>query len=118
LLAAAGGASNFPALGTTLLPGYFVRVRVPYEQQGQALLLPDTALGSDQSGRYVLVVNGDNTVEQRTVRAGPLDSGLRVIESGLKPDDRVVIAGLLRVIPGQKADPQLQKIEPSTAANK
>ncbi len=101
-----------------LLPGYFVRVRVPYEQQGEALLLPDTALGSDQSGRYVLVVNGDNTVEQRKVRAGPLDSGLRVIESGLKPDDRVVIAGLLRVIPGQKADPQLQKIETSTAASK
>ena len=101
-----------------LLPGYFVRVRVPYDQQGNALLVPDTALGSDQGGRYVLVVNGDNLVEQREVQAGPLEGGLRVIESGLKSDDRVVVAGLLRVIPGQKADPQLQKIEPSTASAK
>jgi RND family efflux transporter MFP subunit len=103
----------------TLLPGYFVRVRVPYDQQPDALLVPDTALGSDQSGRYLLVVTADNVVEQRQVQAGPLDSGLlRVIESGLKADDRVVVAGLLRVIPGQKVDPQLQKIEPSTASSK
>ena len=95
----------------TMLPGYFVRVRVPYDQQGDALLVPDTALGSGQSGRYVLVVTGENTVEQRIVETGPLDGGLRVVESGLKPDDRVVIAGLLRAIPGQKVDPQLQKIE-------
>jgi RND family efflux transporter MFP subunit len=99
-----------------LLPGYFVRVRVPIDQQGDALLVPDTALGSDQSGRYLLVVTGDNVVEQRKVQAGALDSGLRVIESGLKGDDRVVVAGLLRVIPGQKVDPQLQNIEPSSAS--
>jgi RND family efflux transporter MFP subunit len=98
-----------------LLPGYYVRVRVPYDQQENALLVPDVALGSDQSGRYVLVVNGDNIVEQRKVRTGPVESDLRVIESGLKADDRVVIAGLLRAIPGQKVDPQLKKIEPSPA---
>ena len=68
-------------------------------------------LGSDQSGRYVLVVNGENVVEQRKVQIGPLEGDLRVIESGLKPDDRVVTAGLLRAIPGQKVDPQLKKIE-------
>jgi RND family efflux transporter MFP subunit len=95
----------------TMLPGLFVRVRVPYDQQGDALLVPDSALGADQSGRYVLVVTSDNTVAQRTVQAGPLDGGLRVIEDGLKADDRVVIAGLLRAIPGQKVDPQLQPIE-------
>jgi RND family efflux transporter MFP subunit len=101
-----------------LLPGYFVRVRVPVDQQKDALLVPDTALGSDQGGRYVLVVNGDNTVEQRKVQTGPLDGGLRVIESGLKADDRVVIAGLLRVIPGQKVDPQMQKVEAPPASAK
>src|SRR5258708_955779 len=101
-----------------LLPGYFVRVRVPIDRQDDALLVPDTALGSDQSGRYLLVVNADNVVEQRKVLVGPLDGGLRVIESGLKPDDRWVVEGLLRVIPGQKVDPQLQKIEPSTASIK
>jgi len=99
-----------PNPNRVLLPGYFVRVRVPIEKQADALLVPDTALGSDQSGRYVLIVNGENVVEQRKVTIGQLDDGLRVIEGGIKPDDRVVIAGLLRVIPSQKVDPQLQKI--------
>src|ERR1700738_4295419 len=101
-----------------LLPGYYVRVRVPYGQQQAALLVPDVALGSDQSGRYVIVVNGDNVVEQRKVRTGQVEGDLRVIESGLKGDDRVVVAGLLRAIPGQKVDPQLQKIEASSASTK
>ncbi|MEY9179164.1 RND family efflux transporter MFP subunit [Bradyrhizobium sp. USDA 326] len=101
-----------------LLPGYFVRVRVPFDQEKNALLVPDTALGSDQGGRYLLVVNGDNIVEQRKVQIGPVDNGLRVIESGLKPEDRVVIAGLLRVIPGQKIDPQVTKIEQPQASAK
>ncbi|MGY8634057.1 efflux RND transporter periplasmic adaptor subunit [Bradyrhizobium sp. 14AA] len=101
-----------------LLPGYFVRVRVPFDQEKSALLVPDTALGSDQGGRYLLVVNSDNTVEQRKVQIGPTDNGLRVIESGLKPDDRVVTAGLLRVIPGQKIDPQVTKIEQPQASAK
>lgn len=101
-----------------LLPGYFVRVRVPLDQQKDALLIPDVALGSDQAGRYVLVVNNDNVVEQRKVQTGPLEGDLRVIESGLKPDDRVVIAGLLRAIPGQKVDPQLQKIGQPRAPEK
>jgi len=99
----------------TLLPGFYVRVRVPIDQQNDALLVPDSALGSDQAGRYVLVVNADNVVEQRKVTTGPLDADLRVIDSGLKPDDRVIVAGLLRAIPGQKVDPQLRKTETPTA---
>ena len=74
--------------------------------------MPDAALGSDQGGRYLLVVNKDNVVEQRKVTIGPKVGDLRVIESGLKPDDRVVVAGILRAIPGQKVDPQLQTIAP------
>ncbi len=105
-----------PNADRVLLPGFFVRVRVPFDEQQSALLVPDVALGSDQAGRYVLVVNGDNVVEQRKVRTGPLQGDLRVIETGLKPDDRVVTAGLLRAIPGQKVDPQLQKIEAQPAA--
>jgi RND family efflux transporter MFP subunit len=99
-----------------LLPGFFVRVRVPFDEQKDALLVPDVALGSDQAGRYVLVVNGENIVEQRKIRTGPLQGDLRVIETGLKPDDRVVTSGLLRAIPGQKVDPQLQKIEAPPAS--
>jgi hypothetical protein len=68
--------------------------------------VPDVALGSDQGGRYVLVVNKDNVVEQRKVSIGPLVDGLRVIDTGLAADDRVVVAGVLRAIPGQKIDPQ------------
>jgi len=101
-----------------LLPGFYVRVRVPFDEQKDALLVPDIALGSDQAGRYVLVVNGDNVVEQRKVQTGPLEGDLRVIESGLKADDRVVTAGLLRAIPGQKVDPQLTKSEASPAPAK
>jgi len=107
-----------PNAERVLLPGFFVRVRVPVETQQNALLVPTTALGSDQSGRYLLVVNKDNVVEQRQVTTGPVDNGLRVIDSGLKPDDRIVIAGLLRSIPGQKVDPQLQKLEQPQASAK
>jgi RND family efflux transporter MFP subunit len=102
----------------TLLPGMFVRIRVPYNEQKDALLVPDAALGSDQAGRYVLVVNGENVVEQRKVQTGPVEGELRVIESGVKGDDKVVVAGLLRAIPGQKVDPQLQKIETPPASGK
>jgi RND family efflux transporter MFP subunit len=101
-----------------LLPGYFVRIRVPVDKQPNAVLVPDTALGSDQGGRYVLVVTNENVVEQRKVATGPLEGDLRVIESGLKPEDRVVTAGLLRAVPGQKVDPQLQKIESPSASAK
>jgi RND family efflux transporter MFP subunit len=89
-----------------LLPGYFVRVRIPVEEQPSALLVPDVALGSDQGGRYVLVVDKDDTVEQRKVAIGPQVGELRVVDSGLSAADRVVVAGVLRAIPGQKVDPQ------------
>jgi RND family efflux transporter MFP subunit len=88
-----------------MLPGFFVRVRVPMLEV-DALLVPSVALGADQAGRYVLVVNGENVVEQRKVEVGPTVGEMAVIESGLKPDDRVITAGLLRAIPGQKVDPQ------------
>ena len=102
------------------VPGYFVRVRVGAEDMA-SLLVPDAALGSDQGGRYVLVVDKDNVVEQRKVTIGPKVGDLRAIDSGLKPDDRVVVAGILRAVPGQKVDPQLQAIAatptPGTGAN-
>jgi RND family efflux transporter MFP subunit len=88
-----------------LLPGYFVRVRVP-RRPIPGLLVPEVAIGSDQAGRYVLTVNADNIVEQRRVQLGQSFGELRLIESGLKPDERVVVAGILDAIPGQKVDPQ------------
>jgi RND family efflux transporter MFP subunit len=97
---------NFPNPKQVLLPGYFVRVRIPRPKEELALLVPDTALGSDQSGRYVLVVGSDDVVEQRKVEIGPLVGNLRVIDKGITENDRVVVSGLLRAIPGQKVDPQ------------
>jgi len=90
-----------------LLPGYFVRVRIPLSDN-VATLVPDVSIGSDQSGAYVLVVNKDNVVEQRKVMPGQTVGTMRVIASGLNADDRVIVAGLLKAIPGQKVDPQQQ----------
>ncbi len=92
-----------------LLPGFFVRIRIPGRPRPE-LLVPDIAIGSDQSGRYVLVVNKDNIVEQRKVEPGQLVGDLRVIEQGLTKDDRVVVGGIMQAIPGQKVD-----AEPSSA---
>jgi RND family efflux transporter MFP subunit len=90
-----------------LLPGYFVRVRIQQTRSAvQALLVPDAALGSSQAGQYLLTVNKDDEVEQRSVRTGTLDGTLRVIESGLQPDDRVIVSGLARAVPGQKVAPK------------
>jgi len=97
----------------TLLPGYFVRVRVPLRPE-QALLVPEVAVGSDQASRYVLTVNADGIVEQRRVQLGQTVGEMRVVESGLKPDERVVVSGILDAVPGQQVDPQLQT--PKSAA--
>jgi RND family efflux transporter MFP subunit len=99
--------AELPNEARLMLPGFFVRVRVPLEET-PALLVPSVALGTDQAGRYLLVVNAENTVEQRKVEVGPSVGEMAVIESGLKPEDRVITAGLLRAIPGQKVDPQTQ----------
>src|SRR5262245_7938193 len=75
---------------------------------------PRVAVGADQAGRYVLVVNADGIVEQRRVQLGQTTADMRVIASGLKPDERVIVAGILDAVPGQKVDPQLQA--PKSAA--
>ena len=98
------GRAVFANTDRTLLPGYFVRVRIASRQQQPALLVPNVVLGSDQGGAYVLVVNHDNVVEQRKVEAGQVVGELRVIESGLGKDDRVIVGGIMRAIPGQKVD--------------
>ncbi len=100
----------FPNTDRALLPGYFVRVRIPRSQQPGSLLVPDRIVGSDQSGRYVLVVNKDDTVEQRKVVLGQQVGDLRVIKTGLTPDDRVVISGLMAVVAGEKIEPVLETI--------
>jgi multidrug efflux system membrane fusion protein len=89
-----------------LLPGYYVNVRASSKLlAGPALLVPDVAMGADQEGRYVLIVNKENVVEQRHVTLGQEEGALRVIASGLKADDNVIVTGLERAIPGNKVAP-------------
>jgi RND family efflux transporter MFP subunit len=100
----------------TLLPGFFVKMRLPMGKVDQnALLVPDRALQEDQGGRYLLVVNKDDLVEQRYVKLGELVGALRVVTSGLKPDDRVVVGELWRASPGTKVTPQLTTLEATSA---
>ncbi|HEY2110485.1 MAG TPA: efflux RND transporter periplasmic adaptor subunit [Dongiaceae bacterium] len=101
-----------------LIPGLFARVRVPLiGQTGQALLVPDVAIGTSQLGRYLLLVDKDNSVEQRVVEVGQLFGNLREITKGLAADDRVVIGDTQRAIPGRKVAPQEAKIAPPPAAS-
>ena len=91
-------------------PGQFGRVRLVGSGQYEALLLPDTAIGSDQSRKIVYVVGGDNRVEMREVKLGRLIDGLRVVREGVKPDDKVVVSGLQRVRAGAPVTPTRKTI--------
>lgn len=88
-----------------IIPGTFVRVRIPIDQAEDALLVSERALGADQAGRYLLVVNSDDVVERRDVELGQRMGEMRVIASGLQPDDRVIVNGLQRARPGAKVAP-------------
>jgi len=83
-------------------PGLFARVRLLGSQRHPATLVQDQAIGTDQDRKFVLVLKSDNTVEYRPVVTGRVVDGLRTVESGLKPGERVVINGLMRVRPGMK----------------
>src|ERR1700743_335381 len=99
----------------SILPGQFGRVRLIGSAPYEALLLPDTAIATDQSRKIVFVVKDDNTVEARTVVLGPLDEGLRVIREGLKAEDRVIIDGIQRARVGAKGSPHEAKPADSKA---
>lgn len=94
----------FPNPDHLLLPGLFVRIRIP-ASHGRKILVPDDAVGTDQGGHYVLVVDANNVVQQRRVRTGSEDDSLRIIEDGLTPGDWVIITGLQRARPGGVVKP-------------
>jgi len=94
----------------SILPGQFGRVRLIGSSPYEALLLPDTAIATDQSRKIVFVVKDDDTVEARAVELGPLDDGLRVIRTGLKSEDRVIIDGIQRARVGAKVAPHKGEI--------
>ena len=95
----------FPNPDGLLLPGMFAKIRVPLKKF-QALLVPEAAIQFDQGGRYLLVVDGQNIVRQKRIKMGQEEpNGMRVIDEGLLPDDRVIISGLQRARPGSPVNP-------------
>jgi membrane fusion protein, multidrug efflux system len=95
-----------------LIPGFFVRVKMPQGLGAKAsLLVPNRVIAEDQAGKYLLIVNKDDVVEQTRITTGQLlPGGLRVVETGLKADDRVVLSTNSRAIPGGKVVPKLTTI--------
>jgi RND family efflux transporter MFP subunit len=87
-------------------PGLFARIKLLGSAQHDAVLVNDSAIGTDQTVRYVLVVDKGNKVEYRPVQLGPVVDGLRVLQSGLSPGETIVVNGLQRVRPGAQVQPQ------------
>ncbi|MGO6677305.1 efflux RND transporter periplasmic adaptor subunit [Rhizobium leguminosarum] len=99
-----------------MLPGLFVRVRVPVGHNDKALLVRDDAIGTNQLGSYLLVLGKDDVVEQKQVKTGQREGALRVIDSGLDPADWVVTQGIQQAIPGSKVTPEKMEMSPPAAA--
>lgn len=107
----------FPNPNRDLIPGFFTRIRVPLGLgQQSVVLIPNRVIAEDQAGRYVLVVDKDNVVQQRRIKQGQLlVGGLRVVTEGLTPEDRVVLTTNGRAVPGGKVVPKQETIPPPPA---
>jgi RND family efflux transporter MFP subunit len=89
-----------------IVPGLFVEVKVPLQDIPDALLLPESAVLADQTGKYVLVVDDKNTVQRKPVTVGPQQEEMVVISSGIEASDKIIIQGLLRARPGAVVAPK------------
>jgi len=89
-----------------LTPGMFGRIRISASPPAEALLVPDSAVGTEQVRKFVYAVGSDNVAKPKYVTLGPVVDGLRVITAGLNPDDLVIVNGLMRIRPGAKVAPQ------------
>jgi RND family efflux transporter MFP subunit len=89
----------------TFTPGMFARVQMATTPPRNVLLVPDTAIGTEQTSKFVLVVDAENIARPKQVTLGPVVDGLRVITEGLTRDDDVIINGLMRARPGVKVTP-------------
>jgi len=96
----------FPNPGLLITPGQFGRVRIPGSEAYQAILIPDSAIVSDQSQKIVMTVAADGTVTPKPIRPGPTYQGLRIVRSGLTGDETIIIDGLLRARAGGKVAAQ------------
>jgi len=92
--------------GDRFVPGLFARVKLIGNEHYQATLIRDSAVGTNQTAQFVLVVGPHDQLHYRSVHLGPLVDGLRVVRDGLKPGDLIVVNGLMRVQPGMRISPQ------------
>jgi RND family efflux transporter MFP subunit len=106
----------FPNADGNMLPGQFGRVRLPIRVGRSALLAPQVAVGYDQVGTYVLMVNDKDVVERRNVKTGASKSSMVVIEDGLTGDEWVIVNGLLKAIPGRPVTPEREEAGQQPAA--
>jgi RND family efflux transporter MFP subunit len=95
-----------------LIPGGFASVRLPVERVESALLIPEAAIASEQTRKFVYVLNGEQIVEPRLLQLGRPQGAQRIVLAGLKPEDRVVVNGLLMLRPGIK----VEVVDPNTPA--
>jgi multidrug efflux system membrane fusion protein len=93
--------------GARLLPGLYARVQLGSAEHRNAVLVDEKAVGTDQAKRFVLALDTANKAAYREVRLGSQVNGLRVVESGLKPGERIVVNGLHRVQPGMVIKPKI-----------
>jgi RND family efflux transporter MFP subunit len=100
------GVFENPGPVNAISSGLFARIRMPVARREGAPLVSERAIGSDQSGRFVLVVTGENVIEKRNIVQGQLDDGMRFIEDGIEPGEWIVVSGLQRARPGAKVEPE------------
>lgn len=91
----------------TLMPGQFARLRMGQAKASSALLISERAVGTDQNKKFVMVIGADNKAAYREVTLGASVNGLRIVQSGLKPNERIVVNGLQRVRPGAVVAPEV-----------
>jgi RND family efflux transporter MFP subunit len=111
------GRATFANAASLFTPGMFARLQVPASPPHSAVLIPDSAIGSEQARKFVYVVRPDDTVVQRYVTLGQLAEGDRVIKSGLGPEDRVIVEGLMRARAGIKVQPQVGAVPGAPAGS-
>ena len=104
------GHATFPNPDHVLLPGMFARARLFGAGEHEAVMVPDIAIVADQARKLVMVLGKDNMIEARVVKLGPLIDGLRVVREGLKPDETIVVNGIIRAHPGKPVTPTVATI--------
>jgi RND family efflux transporter MFP subunit len=111
------GRAEFANPDGRFVPGMFARVQVASGPPAEALLIPDVAVGTEQVRKFVLVVDNENIARQKYVTLGAATEGLRVVTSGLSPDDRVIVNGLMKARAGAKVAPQEAVAPGAVSAN-